>query len=204
VNDIRHIVFDLGNVLIRWDSEIPYRRLIPDAEERRHFLTNICSHDWNLEQDRGRTWREAEDVLIAEHPQHEEMIRAFRGNWEEMIDGPIAESVSVLEDLAAAGNDLTALTNWSAETFPWARENFPLLKLFRGITVSGDVRMVKPDPTIYRHHAEAFGLSPAATLFFDDNAANVAGAQAAGWNAERFVGPEQLRADLERYRVPLR
>jgi 2-haloacid dehalogenase len=204
VNDIRHIVFDLGNVLIRWDSEIPYRRLIPDAEERRHFLTNICSHDWNLEQDRGRTWREAEDVLIAEHPQHEEMIRAFRGNWEEMIGGPIADSVSVLEDLAAAGNDLTALTNWSAETFPWARENFPLLRLFRGITVSGDVRMVKPDPGIYRHHAEAFGLAPAATLFFDDNAANVAGAKAAGWHAERFVGPEQLRADLARYRVPLR
>jgi HAD superfamily hydrolase (TIGR01509 family) len=201
VSDIRHIVFDLGNVLIRWDAEIPYRRLIPDAAARKHFLTNICSHDWNLEQDRGRTWREAENMLIAQHPEHAEMIRAFRGNWEEMIHGTVEESVAILKGLAKAGIDLTALTNWSAETFPWARENFPLLQHFRGITVSGEVRLVKPDIAIYRHHAQAFGLTPEKTLFFDDNAANVEGARKAGWNAELFTDPAGMRRDLARHGI---
>ena len=85
MNEIRHIVFDIGKVLIHWEPEIPYRRLIPDEAERRCFLANICTHDWNIEQDRGRTWREAEDLLIAEHPEHEAMIRAFRQNWAEMV-----------------------------------------------------------------------------------------------------------------------
>lgn len=201
MSDIRHIVFDLGNVLIKWDSEIPYRRLIPDAAARRHFLTNICSHDWNLEQDRGRSFREAENALIARHPEHAEMIRAFRKNWEEMIHGTVEESVAILSSLAKSGIDLTALTNWSAETFPWARENFPLLRHFRGITVSGEVRLVKPDIAIYRHHALTFGLTPEKTLFFDDNAANVEGARKSGWQAELFTDPAGMRRDLAKHGI---
>ena len=97
MSEIRHVVFDIGNVLLRWDPEIPYRRLIPDDAERARFLAEVCSPAWNLEQDRGRSWREAEDVLIAEHPEHEALIRAFRHHWPEMIPGQIDDSVAALE-----------------------------------------------------------------------------------------------------------
>jgi 2-haloacid dehalogenase len=197
VSEIRHIVFDLGNVLFNWDPEIPYRRLIPDEEERRRFLTEICTYEWNAEQDRGRTWREAEDALVADYPELEPLIRAYQVHHAEMVSGPIAGTEAILEALAADGADLTALTNWSAETFP-AAETYPVLRRFRGITVSGRIGMVKPDLAIYRHHAEAFRLKPAATLFIDDNPNNVDGARAAGWQAVPFTGAERLRADLGR------
>jgi len=203
VTAIRHIVFDLGNVLLDWDPEIPYRRLIPDDAERRRFLSEVCTFAWNAEQDRGRTWREAEDVLIAEHPGLEPLIRAYFQNHHEMITGPVPGTAVIIEALAASGWDITALTNYSAETFPKAEATYPILGRFRGITVSGRVRMMKPDLAIYRHHAETFGLDPAATLFFDDNARNIEGARAAGWNAELFTSPERMREDLARYGIAL-
>ncbi|HET7717592.1 MAG TPA: HAD family phosphatase [Bauldia sp.] len=201
MTDIRHIVFDIGKVILEWDPEIPYRRLIPDDAERRRFLTEICSFDWNAEQDRGRTWREAEDLLIAEHPELEPLIRAYFLNHGDMIRGPVPGTAAIIEALADAGWDITALTNYSAETFPRAEATYPILGRFRGITVSGRVRMMKPDLAIYRHHAETFGLEPSATLFFDDSQKNVEGARAAGWNAEVFISPEKMREDLTRYGV---
>jgi HAD superfamily hydrolase (TIGR01509 family) len=199
VTEIRHVVFDLGQVLIRWDPEAPYRRLIPDADERRRFLSEIVTHEWNLEQDRGRSWAAAEAVLIAQHPQHADLIRAFRANWWEMVPGQIDETVAIVEELIEGGVDVTALTNWAADTFAEAEEEFPFLARFRGITVSGRIGLVKPDAAIYRHHADTFQLNPGNTLFIDDNAANVAAAREAGWKAERFVSPDVLRADLRRY-----
>ena len=201
MTEIRHIVFDLGQVLIRWDPEAPYRRLIPDADERRRFLTEVVTHEWNLEQDRGRSWTDAEATLIAEHPHHAELIRAFRANWWEMVPGQIDETVTILDELIDGGADVTALTNWASDTFMEAEAKFAFLSRFRGITVSGRIGLVKPDAAIYRHHAETFGLAPAATLFIDDNPANVAAARALGWQAEQFVEAEQLAADLRRYGV---
>jgi 2-haloacid dehalogenase len=199
MTEIRHVVFDLGQVLIRWEPENPYRRLIPDEDERRRFLAEVVTHEWNLEQDRGRSWADAESVLIAKHPHHAELIRAFRGNWWEMVPGLIEENVEIAEELIDRGVDVTGLTNWATDTFAEAEERFPFLSRFRGITVSGRVKVVKPDPAIYRHHADTFGLSAANTVFFDDNAANVAAARALGWQAEQYVSTETLRADLRRY-----
>ena len=203
MNDIRHIVFDIGRVLIHWDAEIPYRRLIPDETERRHFLTHVCSHDWNIEQDRGRTWREAEEELIGQYPQHEALIRAFRQNWSEMVPHHMADTLDIRDALLAKGYDVTALTNFAADTFEEARRLYPFLDQFRGITVSAHIGLMKPELAIYRHHQKTFGLDPAATLFFDDSPPNVEGARAAGWHAEQFVDAEKLRADLARYGVAL-
>jgi 2-haloacid dehalogenase len=202
VSSVRHIVFDLGQVLLRWDPEIPYRRLIPDAEERRLFLAEICSPEWNLEQDRGRSWEDAEALLVARHPERAALIRAFRQNHAEMIPGEIDETVAVFDRLVETGADLTALTNWAPDTFAEAEARFPLLKRFRGITVSGRVGMVKPDLAIYRHHERAFGLDRDAILFFDDNPANVRGARTAGWRAEQFTDAHALEAQLRAHGVP--
>jgi len=203
MTEIRHIVFDIGNVLLKWDPERPYRRLIPDPAERARFLSDVCSPEWNAEQDRGRSWRQAEDVLIATHPERAALIRAYRTHWPEMIPGHIEESVAVLEALIDSGHDVTGLTNFAADTFDVARRQYPFLNRFRGVTVSARIGLMKPDTAIYRHHAETFGLDPSATLFFDDNPANVEGARAAGWNAERFETPEGLRSDLGRHGLRL-
>jgi 2-haloacid dehalogenase len=201
--EIRHVVFDIGRVLIHYDPHIPYARLIPDDAERNWFFSNVCTHDWNLEQDRGRDWAEAETLLIAEHPDRLEHIRAFRKHWHEMVSHAYVESVAIMETLIAEGHDVTMLTNFAADTFRQARQLYPFLDMPRGVTVSGEIGLIKPDLAIYEKHANDFGLSPAHTLFIDDAPANVAGARLAGWHAVQFTDPEKLKSDLAAHGIAL-
>ena len=193
---IRHIVFDIGRVLIHYDPHIPYSRLIPDAAERQAFFGRVSIDAWNLEQDRGRSWEEAEALLIADHPDDEAMIRAFRRHWHEMVSHAYDDSVAIMLALIEAGHDVTMLTNFAADTFLEAQEMFPFLKVPRGVTVSGRVKLLKPDPRIYETHTQTFGLEPAATLFIDDSVKNVDGARACGWQAVHFTDADRLRGDL--------
>lgn len=196
---IQHIVFDIGQVFLNWDPEVPFRTLIPDATERQWFLTEVCSPAWNREQDRGRAWTEAENLLIAQHPDYAALIRVYRRDWAQMLTHRIEGSIALLEAVLAAGHDVTLLTNWHQDTFAEARRMHPFLDSTRGVTVSGEVKLIKPDPAIYQHHAQTFALQPAHTLFFDDSPKNVQGAKDQGWQAELFTSPEQMRADLLRY-----
>lgn len=201
MTEIRHVVFDLGNVLVRWDPERPYVKLIPDEAARARFLGEVCNPDWLKGLDAGGEWRAAEEALIARHPDHAEMIRAFRRHWHDMVPYALGETVVILEELVDAGVDVTALSNIPSDTYLECFPRFAFLHRFRGITASGEVGLVKPDLAIYEHHAKAFGLMPAATLFFDDMPYNVEAARQAGWNAEQFVDAARMRADLKRYGV---
>ncbi|TIT20744.1 MAG: HAD family phosphatase [Mesorhizobium sp.] len=201
MTEIRHIVFDIGRVLIHYDPDLPFSRLIPDAEERKWFFDNVCTHDWNLEQDRGRTWAEAEALLIGEYPGHAENIRNFRRHWHEMVPHAYDDSVAIMIGLIEAGHDVTMLTNFASDTLAEARQRFGFLNRSRGVTVSADIRQIKPDRAIYDHHVAAFGLEPSATLFIDDSQKNVDGARAAGWQSVLFTDAVTLKADLERYGI---
>ncbi|NSZ15932.1 HAD family hydrolase [Agrobacterium vitis] len=194
--EIRHIVFDIGKVLIHYDPNLPFSRIIPDAKERQWFFDNVCTHDWNIEQDRGRTWADAEALLIAQYPDREAHIRAFRQHWREMVPHAYDGTVEIFNALIDEGRDVTMLTNFAADTFTEAREMFPFLNRPRGVTVSGEVGLIKPDVAIYHRHATDFGLDPAHSIFIDDSLPNVVGAKAAGWQAVHFVSPEKLKADL--------
>ena len=193
---IDHIVFDIGKVLIHYDPNLPFSRIIPDAEERQWFFANVCTHDWNIEQDRGRDWAKAEAELIALHPERTADIRAFRENWQEMVPHAYDDSVAIMEGLIASGHDVTMLTNFASDTFREAQVMYPFLTKTRGVTVSGDVRLIKPDVAIYQLHAETFGLDPAKSVFIDDTLVNIEGAKAAGWHGLHFTGAEKLRQDL--------
>ncbi|WEX87827.1 HAD family phosphatase [Sinorhizobium garamanticum] len=199
--NIRHIVFDIGKVLIHYDPRLPYCRIIPDEAERNWFFANVCTHDWNVEQDRGRSWEEAEEILIRVHPDREDQIRAFRECWHEMVPHAYVETVSLMEGLIAEGRDVTMLTNFASDTFREAQKLYPFLTLPRGVTVSGDVGLIKPEVAIYRAHAKAFDLEPAATLLIDDSMANVEGARTAGWHAVHFTDAEKLKVDLACYGI---
>ncbi|MDP9570186.1 UNVERIFIED_ORG: HAD superfamily hydrolase (TIGR01509 family) [Agrobacterium larrymoorei] len=201
MSKINHIVFDIGKVLIHYDPHIPYSRLIPDDAERAWFFENVCTHDWNLEQDRGRKWADAEALLLENHPNREEHIRAFRKHWHEMVSHSYDDSVAILKGLIYSGHDVTMLTNFASDTFREAQKMYPFLTLSRGVTVSGDVGLIKPDVAIYKLHAETFGLDPETSIFIDDSIANVDGAKEAGWQAVHFTGAEKLKADLEGYGI---
>lgn len=196
MTEIKHIVFDIGKVLIHYDPNLPFSRIIPDAQERQWFFENVCTHDWNIEQDRGRTWADAESLLIEQYPDREEHIRAFRKHWREMVPHAYDGTVALFNSLMDAGKDVTMLTNFAADTFVEAREMFPFLNRPRGVTVSGEIGLIKPDVAIYQRHASDFDLDPAHTIFIDDTLPNVEGAKAAGWQAVHFTSPEKLRDDL--------
>ena len=198
---IRHIVFDIGSVLIHYDPDLPFSRIIPDEAERRWFFANVCTHDWNIEQDRGRSWEEAETILIGKHPSHESNIRAFRKHWHEMVSDAYDDTVAIMLGLIEKDYDVTMLTNFASDTFADARKRFDFLNRPRGVTVSGEIRVIKPENAIYERHTHDFGLEPAATLFIDDNPANVEGAKAFGWNAVRYKDAPTLLRDLASYGI---
>jgi 2-haloacid dehalogenase len=193
------VVFDLGGVLIDWDPRHLYRSIFDgDEAAMERFLAEVTTPAWNAEQDAGRTWREAVDALIARHPDRRDLIVAYDERWPEMLGGPIDGTVEVLADLRHIGIRLAALSNWSAEKFPIARERFGFLDWFETVVVSGEVGIAKPDPRIFRHLLELTGLEAASTVYVDDVTANVAVAADLGMMALRFQDPATLRDDLRR------
>lgn len=190
------VVFDLGNVLVRWNPRLLYEQLIPDTGELERFFDTVITHDWIRAQDEGRPFAEGTALLVREFPHYESEIRAFWERWSEMVPGPIEGTVMILEELRERRTPLYALTNWSHETFPIARPRFPFFDWFDGIVVSGEVRLVKPDARIYRHLLESYGLAAEDCVFIDDSAANVRGAEAVGITGLHFTSPGQLRRDL--------
>lgn len=191
------VVFDVGNVLIHWDPLRLYRDVFAGNEARgRWFLHEVCAPAWNLEQDRGRDWRDAVAGLSAEFPEWRDEICAYHTRWRETLGDPIAESVEALGALTARGTPVYAITNFSGEKFREARALHPFLDSFRGVVVSGDEGLVKPDAAIYLLLLERYDLAAADCLFIDDSAANVAAARGVGMRALHFRGGASLRADL--------
>lgn len=193
------IIFDLGGVLIDWNPEYVFKTLFDTEEEMRYFFSEICTHDWNIQQDAGRPLAEATEILAAQFPDYDSHIRAYYGRWQEMLGGAIEESVAILEELHRRKEyRLLALTNWSHETFPTARELYPFLQLFEGILVSGEEKMIKPDARIYQLLIQRYGFHPNRALFIDDNLKNVEAAKTLGIEALQFKSSEQLKSYLQK------
>jgi 2-haloacid dehalogenase len=198
---INTIIFDLGGVLIDWNPRYLYRKIFKTEEEVTWFLQNICTSEWNDEQDAGRSFKEATSELISKHPEYAEAIAAWYGRWEETISGPIQGTVSILKDIKSSGDfRLYALTNWSAETFPWALDNFDFLHWFEGIVVSGVEKCRKPLPEFFHILFNRYKINPSEALFIDDNLLNIEGAKKLGLNTIAFRNPEQLAEELRRWK----
>lgn len=195
------VIFDLGGVLVDWNPRYLYRKLLPDEAAVEQFLTTVCTQAWNEKQDAGRPWAEAVAELSARYPQHRELIAAYDRRWGEMVSGAINDSVAILRELVPTGLRLLALTNWSAEKFPIARERFEFLSLFEGIVVSGEENTRKPHPDIYEILFDRFDVAPQTAVFIDDSPANVATARDLGLRAIQFTGGRALRAELVALRL---
>ena len=192
------IIYDLGGVLIDWDPRHLYRKLFDDEAMMEWFLAEVCHSGWNAEQDRGRTFAAAIEEAAARHPDHRALIEAYFERWGEMVAGEIDGAVAILEELRDAGHELHALTNWSRETFPIARERFAFLDWFESILVSGDEGLIKPDGRIFELLLGRIGRTPAECVYIDDSVKNVVAAGALGLDAIAFQSSAQLRDALER------
>lgn len=190
------VIFDLGEVLIPWDPRKLYRKLIADEADMARFLGEVCTPQWNAQQDAGRSLAEATELLVRAFPRQEGLIRAFYDRWSEMLGEANEGAVQLLRELKGRGFRVLALTNWSAETFPRALDLYPFLAEFEGIVVSGREGMIKPDPRIYQILCDRHGVVATQALFIDDSLANVEGARAVGMHAVQFQSPEQLREVL--------
>lgn len=174
------IIFDLGGVLVDWKPEYLYKKVFNGNEKKvKWFLEKVCTSAWNAEQDGGRTIEEAENIKIAEFPEHEDLIRLYYSQWHQMFSGPIEENVALFKSLKASGNyKIYALTNWSAEKWDMALELFPFFHYFDGVVVSGQEKMRKPFPEIYNLLIDKFAINPEKAVFIDDNEENVIAAKA--------------------------
>jgi 2-haloacid dehalogenase len=196
-----NIVFDIGMVLIAWDPRHLYRKIFDDEAKMEWFLANICTNLWNVEQDRGRSFSEAVKLATAAHPEHADEIAAYDERWAEMIPGVISGTVDILETLHQRDVPLYAITNWNQDKFRETKLRFPFLNLFRDIVVSGDEKLIKPDPAIYQLCLKRNALTAGDCLFIDDSEKNVHGAEAVGMKAHHFTSPEGLKLELKRLGV---
>lgn len=192
----RTLVFDIGNVLIEWNPDRLFSELIPDPVEKADFMQRVLPPEWNMEQDRGRPWAEAEAERIALFPEHAELIRAFRARWHDMVPGAIGKNVAVLEAARAAGIPCYAITNFASDTLAEAQERFSFLNGFEGIVVSAAERLLKPDPAIFHVFLARYGQRADDCLFMDDSAANIATAQRLGFATIHVTPETNLRHEV--------
>ncbi|MHA4809119.1 HAD family hydrolase [Flavitalea flava] len=194
---ISSVVFDLGAVLIDWNPDYLYRNIIPDETERRRFFDEVCTMDWNEEQDAGRSLAAGTADLLEKFPEQELTIRAYYDRWEEMLGGPISGTLEIFRHLKFnTDKKLYALTNWSAETFPLALKHYDFLHWFDGRLVSGEEKIRKPFPRFYQLLVDRYGVRPEETIYIDDNARNLVPASALGFHAIHFQSADQLKKEL--------
>ncbi len=191
------VIFDVGKVLVEWDPRYLYSKLIPDAEALEEFLTSVLTPEWHFQHDAGRPFAETSAELVATYPQHRDLILAWAPRYLETIPHLIPGMAALVDEIAAAGVPLFGITNFSAEFWPPFRaREVALFAPFRDIVISGDEKLVKPDPAIYRLALRRFGLVPGEGLFVDDLLENVIAGKREGFVGHHFVDAETLRTDL--------
>jgi 2-haloacid dehalogenase len=196
--DIKAIIFDLGNVLVDWSPLHVYDDNYFDSPEKKdYFFKNICTSDWNEEQDAGRSIVEATQELVAKYPDWEKAIRDFYGRWTEMLKGPIHETVEMFRLLKESKKyKIYALTNWQAGLFDIALVRYNFLHWFDGRVVSGEEKIRKPFPEFYNRLLTRYNVKPEEALFIDDSMRNIKAARELGINSIHFTGPADLRKEL--------
>ncbi len=194
---ITTVVFDIGGVLIDWNPRYLFRKVFNEEEEMEWFLANICTYDWNVQQDGGKLFSVATSELSAKYPEHSDKIAIYYSRWEEMLGGEIKETVKIFNTLKSAGMPLYALSNWSHEAFPVAYERYSFMKQFDGLVVSGYEKLIKPDHAIYKVLIDRYNINPAEAVYIDDNKDNAIAAGELGFHAIHFISPEQLREEFK-------
>lgn len=199
---MKNIVFDLGGVLIDWNPRYLYRKIFSSETDIENFLTEVCNHSWNEKQDAGRSFAAGVQELVEKFPQFREQIHAYDQRWEEMLSGPIPETVTILQTLSQRKTHrLLGLSNWSRDKFPVAEKNYPFLELFEGIVVSGRIHMKKPDADIFEYLCRQYDVRPEESLFIDDSLPNIETARRLGFQTIHFQSAADLKDRLRALQI---
>lgn len=199
---IKAIIFDYGNVLLEWNPRFIYDRYFPDDPEgMEHFFKEVNFAEWNMQQDKGRPFKEGIAVLSREFPHYSHLIQAYHDLWIDSVGGAIAGTVDILKRLKQAGYPVYGLSNWSAETFPHMRERHDFFDLFNDMVISGEVGHVKPEPQIFQILLDKIGKRAEECLFIDDSLANIQQAQELGFATILFQSPQQLESSLHDFKI---
>lgn len=191
------VVFDVGNVLYHWSPKALYERLIPEGRALDAFLETVVTPEWHFQHDAGRPFAQTSADLIARFPEHRDLILIWADRFNETITGPVPGMIDLVEDLDAAGVPIFGITNFSHEFWPPFRaQEARVFDRFRDIVVSGEERLVKPDPAIFHLARARFGLAEKAGLFLDDRADNAATADAHGFVGHHFTDANTARAQI--------
>lgn len=193
----RAVLFDVGNVIVRFDPRALYDKIFPDAQARDRFLAEVCTTAWHVEHDRGAAMAETIPALVAQFPHHEHAITAWRDRAAEMLPEVVPQSVEVIEALHARAVPLYALTNMPAEWVAMITAMSPAFARFKDIVVSAHEGVIKPDPRLYQIACARIGLPAQEIVFVDDSRANIDAARALGFDAILFDDPAALRPALE-------
>lgn len=199
MTQISTVVFDVGRVLFEWDLRHLFAKLITDSEELDWFLAHVVTPEWHFQHDAGRPLADMTAELTAQYPKYGPLIEAYRTRFNETIPGPVPGSLEIVDELAAQGVPLFAITNFGAEFWDMFRPTQPIFDLFGDIVVSGVEKLVKPDPAIYALALKRFDLAPGEAMFIDDNHDNVVSARASGFVAYHFRDAKSLRTELSAY-----
>lgn len=196
MKEIKNIVFDFGGVLLDWNPRHLYRSFFATKEEMEYFLANVCTTEWNAEQDRGRSFSEGVNILQSKFPEYKEAIHLFSEQWEHMLKGEILEGTQLLYEMKKRKYNIFGLTNWSKETIQIAYRKYPFFDVFDGIVVSGEEGLIKPDKRIYAVLLERYKLDAGQSVFIDDSAANIQAARELGFHAVLFDDIANVRKQL--------
>ena len=191
------VVFDIGNVLLRWDP----RFLYPQGVRRRGAHGAFPRDRLFVELDpvarRPRRLRNGDRAARARHfPDYAEELRLFDTRWLETLGGPIDDNVAIVERLKAQGRPVYALTNYPKHKFELTRPVYPILDRFDEIVVSGREGVTKPDPRIYEILFERAGRKPEDLLFIDDAPRNIEAARTLGMDTILYAPGVDLEAEL--------
>ncbi|OAN61578.1 HAD family hydrolase [Sphingomonas sp. TDK1] len=191
------VIFDVGNVLFPWEPRRLYERLFANEQALDAFLSQVATKEWHFQHDAGRPFAETSVELSALYPEHADKIALWGPRFGEQLGPAFPDMVTLIEDLDSAGVPLYAITNFSGEFWrAWMPQVEWLFGRFQGIVVSGDEKLVKPDPAIYALALERFGLKGPDAVFVDDMPVNVATARAFGMHGVEFIGAGAFRAEL--------
>lgn len=201
-NQIKAIIFDYGNVLIEWDPRYVYNRYFPDnPEAMERFFKEVDFMGWNAHQDKGRTFKEGVADLSSRFPHYSHLIQAYHDHWKDSIGIAYTDTVEIMKQLKQKGYPLYGLSNWSAETFPYAQKKFDFFHLLDDMVISGEVGHVKPEPEIFQIMLNKIGRPAQECLFIDDSSANIQQAQKMGFQTVHFESPEQLKTILHKLEI---
>mgnify|MGYP001213589247 CR=1 FL=1 len=192
-------LFDLGGVFFDWDPNHYFINVFIDSKEREYFLNNICNDEWNIKQDAGRSFKDAEFELISKFPKYKKQIEMYYINHRNMIKGTFKESISVLNYLKKNNYECFVLSNWSAETFKGMIDDYPFLKSFDGLLISGEDKLIKPDLAIYQLAIKRFNLDPKECVFIDDKLENIEAAKYLGFHVIHLTNPKTIEVDIKKY-----